>query len=142
MPDSKTAPVGEPDFPDEKILFDIARMKMPFGRYEGCRLIDLPEPYVVWWKKEGFPRGRLGMLLASLYEIKANGLEPLFDSLREPSDPRYRAQPDMPVRGPDVAPGDRPRDARVRRRRGPDAPAERRGREDPVTRGPSESRGR
>ena len=77
--------------PDHEALVQIARMRMPFGRYQGTRLIDLPEPYVVWFRKQGFPRGRLGMLLATLYEIKANGLEPLLASLREPTDPSYRA---------------------------------------------------
>ncbi len=66
-------------------------MRMPFGRYAGSRLIDLPEPYVVWFRNRGYPRGRLGVLLATLYEIKANGLEPLLASLRDPSDPGYRA---------------------------------------------------
>ncbi len=66
---------------------------MPFGRYEGTRLIDLPEPYVVWFRERGYPRGRLGVLLASLYEIKANGLEGLLAPLREPDDPRFRREP-------------------------------------------------
>jgi uncharacterized protein (DUF3820 family) len=79
------------DRPDSKMLVQIARMRMPFGRYAGTRLIDLPEPYVVWFRSRGYPRGRLGELLATLYEIKANGLEPLLASLREPSDPAYRA---------------------------------------------------
>lgn len=78
--------------PDGEMLVEVARMRMPFGRYQGTRLIDLPEPYVVWFQKKGFPRGRLGELLATLYEIKANGLEPLLASLREPTDPRYRAR--------------------------------------------------
>ena len=76
--------------PDPEVLLQIARMEMPFGRYQGRRLIDLPEPYVVWWKEKGFPKGRLGMLLATLYEIKANGLEPLLASFRDPRDPLYR----------------------------------------------------
>ena len=78
--------------PDPQILIDLARWRMPFGRYAGRRLVDLPEPYVVWFRNRGFPRGRLGDLLATLYEIKANGLEPLLASLREPSDPRYREE--------------------------------------------------
>ena len=82
------------DRPDSESLIQIAQMRMPFGRYEGTRLIDLPEPYVVWFRNKGFPRGRLGELLATLYEIKTNGLEPLLASFREPSDPRYR--PDDP----------------------------------------------
>lgn len=80
----------EPDF---EVLVEIARMKMPFGRYAGTRLIDLPEPYVVWFKKQGYPKGRLGMLLATLYEIKANGLESLLAPLRDPTDPRFRREP-------------------------------------------------
>jgi uncharacterized protein len=76
--------------PDPKMLIEIARMKMPFGRYSGWRLIDLPEPYLVWFSKKGFPQGHLGILLATLYEIKANGLEPLLASFREKTDPGYR----------------------------------------------------
>ncbi|MGZ3649985.1 MAG: DUF3820 family protein [Bdellovibrionota bacterium] len=63
-------------------LLKIANMKMPFGRYSGRALIDLPEPYVVWFHGQGFPEGELGRLLAQLYEIKVNGLESLFDPLR------------------------------------------------------------
>ena len=59
------------------MLIDLAQMPMPFGRYQGRLLIDLPEPYVVWFRKQGFPRGRLGELMGLLYEIKANGLEHL-----------------------------------------------------------------
>ena len=61
-----------------------AALPMPFGRFKGTRLIDLPEPYVVWFKGQGFPSGKLGQQLALIYEIKANGLEklirPLLDS--------------------------------------------------------------
>ena len=64
-----------------------AAMHMPFGRFKGTRLIDLPEPYVVWFKGQGFPAGKLGQQLALIYEIKANGLEklirPLLDSEQE-----------------------------------------------------------
>jgi hypothetical protein len=55
---------------------------MPFGRYQGVLLIDLPEPYVVWFASNGFPDGKLGLLLQTVYEIKVNGLEYLFDPLR------------------------------------------------------------
>ena len=64
-------------------LLKIANMKMPFGRYKDRALIDLPEPYVVWFHGQGFPEGELGRLLAQLYEIKVNGLEYLFKRLRE-----------------------------------------------------------
>jgi hypothetical protein len=55
---------------------------MPFGKYAGRRLIDLPEPYIVWFAQQGFPPGKLGELLRAVYEIKLNGLEYLFEPLR------------------------------------------------------------
>ncbi len=76
--------------PDPEVLIEIARTKMPFGRYAGRTLLDLPEPYLVWFRTRGYPRGRLGELLATVYEIKANGLEPLLAPFRDPSDPHYR----------------------------------------------------
>ena len=57
-------------------------MPMPFGRYKGTVLIDLPEPYVVWFYNQGLPQGELGRLMAELYEIKLNGLEYLFAPLK------------------------------------------------------------
>jgi hypothetical protein len=73
--------------PDPQMLLDLARMKMPFGRYAGRALIDLPEPYVVWFRKQGLPKGRLGLLLGLLYEIKANGLEDLVRPFAEGPSP-------------------------------------------------------
>lgn len=67
---------------DQAYLLTLARTRMPFGKYNGRLLIDLPEPYVVWFRKEGYPQGELGKMLAIVYEIKANGLEYLFDPLR------------------------------------------------------------
>lgn len=55
---------------------------MPFGKYAGRLLIDLPEPYVVWLAGRGFPKGKLGRMLGTVHEIKVNGLEFLFDPLR------------------------------------------------------------
>jgi hypothetical protein len=83
------------------MLFDLARMPMPFGRFKGRVLIDLPEPYVVWFQRNGYPKGRLGALLGLLYEVKANGLEPLFDEMREPRrEPRLEAlEPGLRPRG-------------------------------------------
>ena len=66
-------------------LLELARMKMPYGRYAGRLLIDLPEPYVVWFSQQGFPGGKLGAMLRLVYEIKANGLEYLFEPLRNQS---------------------------------------------------------
>jgi len=55
---------------------------MPFGKYKDWRLIDLPESYVVWFAQKGFPGGHLGDMLHMVYEIKVNGLEYLFEPLR------------------------------------------------------------
>jgi len=63
-------------------LIELARMRMPFGKYKGWLLIDLPEPYIVWFHGKGFPQGKIGDMLKSIYEIKLNGLEHLFDPLR------------------------------------------------------------
>ena len=56
---------------------------MPFGKFKGVALIDLPEPYVVWFCQKGLPEGELGRLLAQVYEIKLNGLEHLFQPLKD-----------------------------------------------------------
>jgi len=53
----------------------LLKTPMPFGKYRGFPLIDLPEDYVVWFKTKGFPEGQLGHLLSLLYEIQLNGLE-------------------------------------------------------------------
>jgi uncharacterized protein (DUF3820 family) len=63
-------------------LLELAAARMPFGKYEGRRLIDLPEPYVIWFAGRGFPEGKLGRQLQAVHEIKVNGLEYLFDPLR------------------------------------------------------------
>ncbi|WP_421865230.1 DUF3820 family protein [Motiliproteus sp.] len=65
---------------DPEILLELAKQRMPFGKYKGCLLIDLPEPYVVWFAQKGFPQGRLGQQLSLLHEIKVNGLEYLVRS--------------------------------------------------------------
>jgi len=72
----------ESDFTQQ--LLKLANYRMPFGKYKGQLLIDLPEPYVVWFAKQGFPNGELGNMLRILYEIKLNGLEYLFKPLRKP----------------------------------------------------------
>ena len=48
---------------------------MPYGKYKGRPLLDLPEPYLVWYHSKGFPQGKLGAQLALIYEVKLNGLE-------------------------------------------------------------------
>jgi uncharacterized protein (DUF3820 family) len=60
--------------PDPKILIDLVKTKMPFGKHKGILLCDLPVYYLEWLKNKGFPPGKMGMLLSSVYEIKINGL--------------------------------------------------------------------
>ncbi len=74
-----------PQLPDPELLLELVRTPMPFGKYAGRVLIDLPEPYLLWFANKGFPRGRLGELLALTLEIKRNGLEGLLRPLRGPN---------------------------------------------------------
>lgn len=55
---------------------------MPFGKYRGTAVLDLPEAYLVWFSTRGFPKGELGRILKLVYEIKLNGLEELLAPLR------------------------------------------------------------
>ena len=74
--------------PAAEILLRLARYRMPFGKYKNRLLIDLPEPYVVWFAKQGFPDGELGNMLRLVHEIKLNGLEYLFEPLRGQARPK------------------------------------------------------
>ena len=64
-------------------LIDLAHTKMPFGKYEGHYLIDIPEYYIVWYRNKGFPKGTLGEQLQLIYELKLNGLEDLVRNIRK-----------------------------------------------------------
>ena len=68
--------------PDPEVLLKVAKTRMPFGKYKGRLLIDLPKPYVIWFANKGFPEGELGQMLNILHEVKSNGLEYLFKPLR------------------------------------------------------------
>jgi uncharacterized protein len=68
--------------PDSALLLELVRMKMPFGRYKNTILCDLPVSYLEWFQRKGFPDGKLGMLLQTLYEIKLNGLEGLLKPIK------------------------------------------------------------
>lgn len=73
---------GDPgDSGDSEELIRIVNQIMPFGRYQGRRLIELPEPYLVWFHNQGFPEGLLGRRMAVMYEIKVNGLEKMLAPL-------------------------------------------------------------
>jgi uncharacterized protein (DUF3820 family) len=57
--------------------------EMPYGKYKGRLLADLPGGYLSWFARKGFPAGELGRLLALMHEIDHNGLSPLLDPLRQ-----------------------------------------------------------
>ena len=63
-------------------LIKLAHTKMPFGKYQGRFLIDLPEYYIVWYSNKGFPADALGEQLKLVYELKLNGLEELIRNIR------------------------------------------------------------
>lgn len=66
-----------------EILQELVHIRMPFGKYKGRLLCDLPEHYLLWFHQKGFPPGKLGMLLSTMYEIKLNGLEYLLVPLKK-----------------------------------------------------------
>ena len=66
-----------------ELLMELIRMKMPFGKYKGAVLCDLPVFYLEWFQRKGFPKGKLGVLLQTIYEIKLNGLEGLLEPLKK-----------------------------------------------------------
>lgn len=72
-----------PTGPNPDLLKDLVRMPMPFGKYKGTVLCDLPDSYLEWFQKKGFPAGKLGVLLATIYEIKLNGLMYLLDPIKK-----------------------------------------------------------
>lgn len=68
--------------PNPGLLLELVRMKMPFGKYKDTVLCDLPVFYLEWFQRKGFPKGKLGVLLATMYEIKINGLGYLLEPLK------------------------------------------------------------
>jgi uncharacterized protein (DUF3820 family) len=69
--------------PDPKLLLQLVEMPMPFGKYKGYLLCDLPITYLEWFNRNGFPKGKLGILLTTIYEIKLNGLEQILTPLKK-----------------------------------------------------------
>ncbi len=67
---------------DKRDLLQLAHMKMPFGKYQGLILIDLPEEYLLWFANKGFPQGKLGYLLQLALEIRINGLEKIIEPMK------------------------------------------------------------
>lgn len=76
----------DPSLPDASMLQQLvppSGIKMPFGKYKDYFLCDLPLAYLEWFHEKGFPKGKLGMLLATIYEIKINGLMHLLEPLKK-----------------------------------------------------------
>lgn len=69
--------------PDGQILKDLVTIEMPFGKYKGRKLYKVPVSYLEWFSLKGFPKGKLGLRLQALYEIKLNGLEALLIELEQ-----------------------------------------------------------
>jgi len=69
--------------PNSALLLQLVQMTMPFGKYKDCILWDLPVSYLEWFYRKGFPKGKLGMLLQTMYEIKINGLDYLLEPLKK-----------------------------------------------------------
>lgn len=66
---------------NQEILLGLISTRMPFGKYKDRFIYQLPESYLIWFSREGFPKGKLGELLQTMYEIKLNGLEYLLKPL-------------------------------------------------------------
>jgi uncharacterized protein len=78
-------------------LEQIARYRMPYGMFgpkhyppDGVPIYDLPAEYLAWFALKGFPQGRLGELLRVVYEMKANGCDAVFDTIRRNAGGRYK----------------------------------------------------
>ncbi|WP_184550295.1 DUF3820 family protein [Mucilaginibacter sp. FT3.2] len=60
--------------PDPKVLVDIVQTRMPYGKYKGTIIADIPISYLEWMSGKGFTKDKLGMMLSTVFEIKTNGL--------------------------------------------------------------------
>lgn len=69
--------------PDPKVLIDIVQMKMPYGKYKGTILADIPVSYLEWMSGKGFTKDKLGMMLSTVFEIKTNGLGEILTMVRK-----------------------------------------------------------
>ncbi|WP_114751039.1 DUF3820 family protein [Pleomorphovibrio marinus] len=68
---------------DPTILEDLVTKRMPFGQYKGKLICEIPEHYLIWFYRKGFPPGKLGIWLETMYEIRLNGLTYLLDRLKK-----------------------------------------------------------
>ncbi len=77
---------------DSKKLVALAWYRMPFGKYKGQFLSDLPEHYMVWFSRQGFPNGTLGKHMTAVYDMKVNGIEGLLREIRK-QNPKQESHP-------------------------------------------------
>ncbi len=68
---------------DSEQLIALAHAKMPFGKYQDRYLIELPEYYLIWYKNKGFPKGKLGLQMAAVYELRLQGVEEILRNIRQ-----------------------------------------------------------
>lgn len=73
----------ENNLQSREYLLKVAKTRMPFGKYKGYLLIDLPEPYLAWYHQKGFPSGQIGAMLHLMYEVKLNGIEDLIRNINK-----------------------------------------------------------
>lgn len=92
---SEFTAIDREDF--RNLLLEIGGMRMPFGKFGikayppgGVPIMDLPDEYLAWFQERGFPKGRLGELMAEVYAIKAAGMDCVFDPLRQANGGRFR----------------------------------------------------
>jgi len=68
--------------PDSSFLVELIQTKMPYGKYEGRYIHQIPVHYLEWMQKQGWPNGKLGQFLATMYEIKINGIEQILEPIK------------------------------------------------------------
>ena len=73
---------AEPPLGNPELLKELLFYKMPYGKYKDTTIRRLPVTYLEWFARKGFPKGKLGALLQTMYEIKLNGLEGLLDKIQ------------------------------------------------------------
>jgi uncharacterized protein (DUF3820 family) len=73
----------------KKLFLQLVTLEMPFGKYKGRLICDLPEHYLVWYRQKGLPKGNLGILMETIYEIKLNGLEDILKPIRTSRKTKY-----------------------------------------------------
>ncbi|MFL9481967.1 DUF3820 family protein [Chitinophagaceae bacterium LWZ2-11] len=74
--------IDETPQPNSQILQDLVTIKMPFGKYKDTIICNLPDSYLEWFHRKGFPKGKMGMLLSTMHEIQSNGLRELLEPLK------------------------------------------------------------